>query len=39
MYIPPAETEKAPQLRYGVAIAFGTIMFLLLEFFGYRFVM
>jgi prepilin peptidase CpaA len=39
MYIPPATTEKAPQLRYGVAIAFGTITFLFLECVGYQFVM
>jgi prepilin peptidase CpaA len=38
-YIPPAQTEKAPQLRYGVAIAFGTIMFLVLECLGYNVVM
>jgi prepilin peptidase CpaA len=38
-YIRPAETEKAPYLRYGVAIAFGTITFLFLEFLGYHFPM
>jgi prepilin peptidase CpaA len=38
VYIPPAETEKAPQLRYGVAIAFGTITFLVLECLGYNFL-
>jgi prepilin peptidase CpaA len=39
IYVPPVEAEKAPHLRYGVAIAFGTITFLFLEFLGYNFPM
>jgi prepilin peptidase CpaA len=39
VYVLPVEAEKAPHLRYGVAIAFGTITFLFLEFLGYHFPM
>jgi prepilin peptidase CpaA len=35
--IPSPETEKKPKLCYGVAIAIGSLVYILLEFFGYKF--
>ena len=38
MPIPPDETEKKPRLCYGIAIAIGTLSYILLDLYGYQFV-
>ena len=37
VYCPPSGNEKSPGIRYGVAAAVGTTVYMVLEYFGYDF--